>query len=421
MEIRSTPPMSAGVPDATGAPIGAEAALRLAQGIDLSALASQWASMVTSSKGSAPGALANANGQPAIASPSREFTADEMVDLLRALKTKSQDRQLESAKENIEANRINQQKNNEKQIAKINEWIEKSKEAESGGIFGKIFGWLGAIVAALAAALMVVAAVAVTAATAGAAGPIMCTLAAIAVAAAVSMVATQISSECGGPEISISNGITQAVAGLLTAFGVDPDLAQKIGAIVAGPAMVMTGTILVDPGGLGKMAGAIASVAGADEATAGYVAMGVGLAATLTVAVVMTVASMGAGAFAGAANAVGNVSAQTARTVTDVLKSTTEVVRGVAAVVQGVGSVGRGVETIKTAEKREDADKALADKKLLEALMAKLQAAMNEDREKLKEILQAMDESMQMVSKMINAAADSMSQVTANISKRAMV
>jgi hypothetical protein len=46
---------------------------------------------------------------------------------------------------------------------------------------------------------------------------------------------------------------------------------------------------------------------------------------------------------------------------------------------------------------------------------------MEEDREKIKSVMQAMDESMQMVSKMINAAADSMSQVTANIGKRAMV
>lgn len=67
------------------------------------------------------------------------------------------------------------------------------------------------------------------------------------------------------------------------------------------------------------------------------------------------------------------------------------------------------------------ADKVLADKKALEALLVKLQASMEEDREKIKSVMQAMDESMQMVSKMINATAESMSQVTANIGKRAMV
>ena len=420
MEIRSTGMMPAGAPD-LGTATGADAAIRLAQNIDLNALASQWAASATQGKSPAPGGLTNANGAPAIAAPEREFTADEMVDLLRALQTKSQERQLASAKENLETNRINQEKNNEKQIEKINEWIEKSKEAEKGGILGKIFGWIGAIVAALAAALMVVAAVATTALTAGAAGPIMCTLAAIAVAGAVSMMATQISSEFGGPEISISNAITQAVAGLLKAFGVEAELAEKIGNIVAGAAMVATGAILIEPGALGKMAGAIATVSGADPALAGYIAMGVGLAATITVGVVMAVASFGAGAVGGAANAVGQISAQTARTVVDVTKSTADVVKGVAMVVQGAGGIATGVETIQTAEKRQDAEQALADKKLLEALMVKLQAAMNEDREKLKEVLQAMDESMQMVSKMINAAADSMSQVTANISKRAMV
>lgn len=144
----------------------AEAALRAASGLDLAALASQWASSVAQARSGGDG-VTNANGKPAIAPPSREFSAAEMVDLLRALQGKTQDAQLRSAKENIENNRIEQAKNNEEQARKVDEWIQKSKEAEKGGILGKIFGWIGAIVAAIAAALMVVAAVAATAVTGG--------------------------------------------------------------------------------------------------------------------------------------------------------------------------------------------------------------------------------------------------------------
>lgn len=284
-------------PSGAGAAAGAaaEAALRAASGLDLAALASQWASSVAQARSGGGDGVTNANGKPAIAPPAREFSAAEMVDLLRALQGKTQDAQLRSAKENIENNRIEQAKNNEEQARKVDEWIQKSKEAEKGGILGKIFGWIGAIVAAIAAALMVVAAVAATAVTGGAAGPVMVTLAAIAVAGAVSLLANQISAECGGPEISISNLVTQVVSKLLQAFGVEPELAEKIGNIVAGAAMLMTGAILIEPGALGKMAGAIAVVAGADPQTAGYIAMAVGLAATITVGVVMAVASFGAG------------------------------------------------------------------------------------------------------------------------------
>ena len=114
------------------------------------------ASSVAQARNRAGDAVTTAHRTTAIAPPAREFSASEMVDLLRALQGKTQDAQLRSAKENIENNRIEQAKNNEEQARKVDEWIQKSKEADKGGILGKIFGWIGAIVAAIAAALMVV-------------------------------------------------------------------------------------------------------------------------------------------------------------------------------------------------------------------------------------------------------------------------
>ncbi|MFJ1301997.1 type III secretion system translocon subunit SctE [Pseudomonadota bacterium AL_CKDN230030165-1A_HGKHYDSX7] len=424
MDIRNTPNpgLTGGLdqPRQAGADM-ATAAMRAAGGIDLSALASQWAADVAQLRGEGGDGVSNANGKPAIAAPAKQFSASDMVDLLRNLQGKTQDAQLRSAKENIENNRIEQAKSNEEQSRKIDEWIQKSKEANKGGLLGKIFGWIGAIVAAIAAALMVVAAVAATAVTGGAAGPAMIALAAIAVTGAVSLLATQISSEVGGPEISISNMVTQAVSKLLQAFGVEPELAEKIGNIVAGASMLITGAILVEPGALGKMAGAIATVAGADPQTAGYIAMAIGLAATITVGVVMAVASFGAGTVSTAANVAGNITSQTMRTVADTAKTAGQVAQGAAAVAKGAGGIATGAESIQSAKAQEAADQVLADRKALEAMMTKLQASMEEDREKIKEVIQAMDEAMQLVSKMIAGAADSMTQITANIGKRAMV
>ena len=73
------------------------------------------------------------------------------------------------------------------------------------------------------------------------------------------------------------------------------------------------------------------------------------------------------------------------------------------------------------AKVQKEADDALAAKKLLDALMVKLQASMEEEREKLKEVMMAMDEALRAVSQMINGATENMSQITANIGKRAMV
>ena len=257
--------------------------------------------------------VVNRHGKPALEAPKREFTASEMIDLLRNLQTKMHDGQLRSAKEEIERNRIEQQKANDQQLAKIDEWIQKSKEAEKSGIWGKIFGWVGTIAAVVAAAVLTVAAVATTALTAGAAGPIMCVMAGIAVTSAALMLANQISSECGGPEISISNGIMHAVKALLVEFGVEPETAENIGNIVAGAGMLFTGAILVEPGVVGKMASAIALMSGADEQTAGYIGMGFGIASTVVVGLGMAIVTFGAGSAGAVGQAVGNISAKQPR------------------------------------------------------------------------------------------------------------
>ena len=363
----------------------------------------------------------NRHGKPAIAPPRREFSAAEMIDLLRNLQSKTQESQIRSAKEEIERNRIEQQQTNDRQLAKIDEWIEKSKAAEKSGILGKIFGWLGTIAAVLAAAVLTVAAVATTAVTAGAAGPVMCVMAGIAITSATLMLANQISSECGGPEISISNAIMQAVKALLVGFGVDSELAERIGNTVAGASMLLTGAIVVEPSVLGKMGSAIALMSGADEQVAGQIGMGLGLAATIVIGVAMAVVTFGAGAAGAVGNAAGNISAQSAKTIANLARDASTIASAAASITQGVGGIATGAETIDKAKAQKEADEVLAAKKLLEALMIKLQAAMDEEREKLKEVMQAIDESMRVVSQMINAASENMSQITSNIGKRAMV
>jgi len=368
--------------------------IRAAQPVDLRGLAAELLD-VAPRAGNMPGdGISNGNGMPAIPAPAGRFSTADMVDLLRSLQTKTQDTQLKSVKENLETNRIEQAKNNERQQAKIEEWIEKSRQAQKSGIFGKIFGWIGAIVAVIAAAVLSVAAIA----SGGAAAP-LAIAAVVASISAVNMLTTQISQEAGGGPVGLFGVLSDMVGKLLTAFGVDEKTAGQIGKALAGAALIYTGLVLADPSCIGEMAGSIAQLAGASDEVAGYISMALGMVATVAVGILMTVLT-GGGAAAGVAARVASL---------------------VSTAVQAAGQVASGAESIDRAVKEKAADAAIAAKKELEALMVKLQAGMEQDREKLKEILMAMDESMRLVSKMLSDAGDSMAQITQNIGKRAMV
>jgi len=373
---------------------GLAAAIRAAQHLDLGALAAALQDGVPTGANASGDGIVNANGLPTIPVPQGGFSTADMVDLLRSLQTKMHDGQLRSAKENLENNRIEQANNNALQKDKIEEWIEKAKKAESGGILGKIFGWIGAIVAVIAAVVLSVAAIA----SGGAAAP-LAVAAVIACISAVSMLTSQISQEAGGGPAGLFGVLSDLCTKMLVAFGMDEETAEKVGKMMVGAAMIATGLVVADPSCVGELVGSFAQLCGASDEVAGYISMALNMLTTVVIGVLMAVLSGGATA------------AATVAKVTSIIAS----------VVQGVGQVATGAESIDTAFKQKDADAALASKKELEALMLKLQASMEEDRERLKEVLVVIDESMQLVSKMLREFDDSVSQITQNIGKRAMV
>ncbi|ARP93563.1 type III secretion system translocon subunit SctE [Bordetella genomosp. 13] len=390
-------PDSALQPNAT--PPGAQI-----EGLKLLAELQNMVAQLEGGKG-APGVSAptNERGAPAIAEPSKSFNASDMVDLLRSLRGKSQDAQLKAAATGVESARIAAEKNNENQMEKVKEWIEKCKEADKGGLLGKIFGWIGKIFAALAALAAVAVAAVATVATGGAAAPFLA-MAVIGAIGATMALADQISQEFGGPEISIGNLIQTVVGKFLEACGVPPETAERIGRVMGGVmAIAMPVMLLVEPQLLGGMAQNIALLAGADEQTAGYIGMAVGLAAAITAGIAMAVISGG--------SSVG----------TSATKIASALVGASAQIVQGATSVATGGIGIATAIDKRDAENAIAEKKELEAAMVKLQKQMEEGREELKKVIQQIEEGLQMVTKMLAGAADSMSQVTSNIGKRAAV
>lgn len=400
-----TPSTGLGATDGLqGAQVGGLNTLQTKLLEELATLATSLAGTKTTAGGDE---VSDARGAPTIGEPEKVFSQDDMVSLLRSIRSKSQDGQLEAAKNGIETAQLAAEKNTEGQLKKIDEWVKKCEEANSKSTLGKIFSWIGKIAAVIASVVAVAVAGAAAIASGGAATPLLA-LAVMGLIGSTISLADQISQECGGPQISIGNLISTMTSKFLEACGVDADTAGKIGKVMAGVVAIMApALLLVEPGLASTMAQGICDLAGVDPKIAGYVTMAVGIAAAVTVGIVMAVASGGSSA--------GTAAVSTAAKVGNGLVSAG------AQIANGATQVGAGVVGIQKAKLENDAQNALADKKELAADMVKLQKSMEEGREEIKKVIQQIEDGLMNVTKMINDSADSMSQITANMGKRMSV
>lgn len=325
--------------------------------------------------------------------PAQAFSAEEMVSLLRTLTEKLGSARLNAAKKNIETDQVEANQNNEKLKATITTWIEKSKAAETSSGLGKIFGWIGKIAAFVGSLAAVVALSAGSVVTGGAATPLL-VVATIALISSGMALVDQVSQELGGPEISFGNVITQTVAQVLQAFGVSEETAEKVGKTLAGAtALILPALLLIEPSMMGDLLSGVCGLAGVDEKTLGTISMVATLVTGIGVAVAMTVFT--AGGAAGIAMA--------------------KIAQAGGLIASGVSQAGQGVTGIVSAKYHADADKAVADKKKLTAIMQALYTHMQEERDTIKQVLLDIDESTQAVTRLITDTADSMHQITHNL------
>jgi hypothetical protein len=270
---------------------------------------------------------------------------------------------------------------------------------------GKIFGWIGKIAAFVAAVVAVVAAAVLTVATAGAAAPLL-GLAVMGLVATGFDLANHISQNMTppGPEISISKFMTDAATAILTKVcGMSEDEAKKFAPILAAvmATVVSAGAAaILAPDLYGNAAAAIAVAAGMDPKDAQWLAMAVTLAVTLAVAITMVVATCGMSTFDGVARTV---------------QMAGKIAQAAGSIMSGVTNVGTGIAKIDAAGSTKDAEVARAQKKEIDALITKMAAQMEDERERLKELLANLDQSMTMVSQMIASASQTKLQMSKNI------
>lgn len=339
----------AGMPEAaTGGVQGAAGATKVSELLD--AFAGMAGSLPGAKDAGGGDGIVNANGAPALQAPPQSFSANDMIDLLRSIRSKSDEAQVASAKENLSVARTKMEKNNEAQLQKIQDYVKKCEEADRKGVLGKIFGWIGKIAALVFSAIAVAVLAAGTVATGGAGAPLLA-LAVMALIGSTVALADQISKECGGPEISLSNLMTTIASKFLQACGVSEETAQRIGKVVAGlVGLSSPALLLIEPGLIGGLAGGIAELAGADQKTSMALTMAFAMAATVAVGVATIAVTAGTSAVTMASRIAG----------------------AAGQVVQGATQIAQGSIKMSVAKTQNEAENIQADKKELDAITRKL-------------------------------------------------
>ncbi|RYF38779.1 MAG: hypothetical protein EOO27_50260, partial [Comamonadaceae bacterium] len=311
--------------------------------------------------------IVNGNGAPQLDGVTVNFSAEDMAATLLVLQGKTQEAQLSTAKEGINTNKKKLEDQNQRATDKINDWIKKCEEASAKEKAGGVLNWFKKIAGAIAAAFAVVAAAVATVATGGAAAPLLA-LAVLALASSAVDIASEVDKANGGKGF---DHVTQ----------------------------------WMDPGSIiGKGMGELAKAFGASDEQAAIV--------SATFAVVATIAIMAASiALTGGASAVSDVQ--------KMILTAARVGQAVAGVVAGATTAAKGGVDIAVAHDQRDATLIQADKKKIDAIIAKLQKQMDEDRDEIKKVLDQMMEGMNIVSKMINSAGESRAQISSNLSGKA--
>ena len=342
------------------------------------------------------------NGAPALDLPLTDFSGDQLALLLAALDTKIKDTQAKTAKEGIEAARVQKETANTEMLDKIQEAIDQQKEAAEKEKSQKVWGWLGKIAAFIGAVAAVLVS-AVAAVASGGPGAALLIVAVIGLVAATTDLASQINQEVnpGAEPFSLGSLIGNAVIAQMDADGTDGK-----GRAAAAGLMAVVGMLLLQPDLSGQMAEVSALADGRSAEFASGMRMGMMVAAmvfTVAMTIALTVASGG--------TASTNLVSTTAK---NAMKAATYLQAG-AAFTQGVASVGSGATQIAVAYDQRDADEARAAAKVIEAVLAELSAQSEEQVARLRDIIEALQESMLMFSQMVNTAGDQRANLVRNL------
>jgi hypothetical protein len=172
----------------------------------------------------------------------------------------------------------------------------------------------------------------------------------------------------------------------------------------------------MDPGTLiGKGMAEMAKAFGASESQAAIVATTFAIATTLAI----LIASVALTGGSNVSSSIEKLSAATQKMVKLAL-DVSRVAQSVAGAAGGVTDMAQGGINIAVAQDRRDASYIQADKKGIDAMIAKLQQQMEADREDIKKVMDEIMEGMNIVSQMISSAHENRSQISARMTGKGM-
>lgn len=354
-----------------------------------------------------PGAalISNANGAPAIGNVTVQFSAEDMAAVLLTLQGKTQDAQLRTAKEGLGVSRLKMEQQHKKSMEKIDQWIKKCESAASKSKIGKIFGWVSKIATFLASAIATAALAVATPFSAGATAPLLA-LSVISLVGSTMSLASAISQAAGGPSLEISSLMTKACSAFLKMVGVPEDKLEAASRVMAGAIGLAAGaTILADSQVLGNLAAGITQLSTNNETTAMIMGAVFSALAGIATAVFTTVATGGAGG------------AKAVSELTRSIPQAAKVAQHATGAIAGASSLVSGGLNVAVSFDEHAAATAQVDRQKFAALIAKLQAQMEEDHEEIKKVVQQIQEGYSVVSQMIASAGQSRSQITANLGR----
>lgn len=373
---------------------------------------------------------------PKLDAPLVDCAPEDMVAFIGAIIAKTQEGQLRTARTGIDVSQRKLEERHTAAMAKINDWIKKTKEADSNSGPGGIFGWMKRIGGPAAAVIGIVVSAAAIVATAGTATPLMVGFLALTIVTSSMALAGQIAQEAGYDQpLDVSHWLAKGFSTMLTdGLGVSEEDAAHGGKLISGSLLPLA---LLDPKILGNLAGGIAGFAGADETDMAIVEGTFAVVATVAVMVLAMGASASKagkaadavedaskvgqgveGAAEGAAAGAGNAgkAAEAAR-LADLQKNAQgvaasgRIVQGGMSLSNGTASIGSGtIDAMKAGDQR-DAAMAQTDKQKIQATIMRIQRLLEEEREALKKVMDEMSNVTTVVTEVLANAASTRSQI----------
>jgi len=281
----------------------------------------------------------------------------ELTLMLLQLQSKINDLQVQSTTEGIRIQKDSLKAKHEENIKKIQEAIQKMKDAEKSSLIGKIFGWIGAIVAVLAA-------VALTVATGGSAAPLL--------AVALVGLALQVAQETG-----LMDKLMEAMFG--------DDAKAKMAFMITLQVVMLIAAI-------------VATICSGGAAAGNVAAQGVNMASKGA-----QIASTGA--------QIASTATQTATTAATTAEKVVRMTRIISTIIDGVSKIGSGAAQIHTGVLNKEAGELQADVKANKAWIARQQQILDDLTELLERLLKQINETCENANDMLKGIAQSSQQI----------